>query len=98
MVPRRVPQQHFTALDFEGSFLAIFEEFLWQAPRIRRRSAPSLAGLRWRDFSPSASASRVFESPSSAEPLNPDRIANFLVLRRLKRPKMARSSFRWEIP
>jgi hypothetical protein len=78
MVPRRVPQQHFTALDFEGSFLAIFEEFLWQAPRIRRRSAPSLAGLRWRDFLPSASASRVFESPSSAEPLNPHRMANFL--------------------
>jgi len=95
MVPRRVPQQHFTALDFEGSFLAIFEEFLWQAPRIRRRAAPSLAGLRWRDFSPSASALRVFESPSSAEPLSSDGI---------RTPKKSRKGeirtlfSTWEIP
>ena len=74
----RVPQKHFGSLDFEAAFVAIFEEFLWQVPRIARRSGPCLAGLRWRGFSRSASALRVFESPSSAEPLNPHPIPNSL--------------------
>jgi len=88
---------HFPRLS--GSFLAIFEEILEQAPRISRRSGPCLAGLRWRDFSRSASALRVFESPSSAEPLSRNRIANSWVLRRLKNPKRVRfvCPFRWGI-
>ena len=56
-------------------------------PRIARRSAPMSRRVAMEGFFTSASALRVFESPSSAEPLSPHRIPIVWVLRRLKNPR-----------
>ena len=83
----RVPQKHFVFRDFEAVFGPFSRSTSGRRGAYRGDQGRCLAGLRWKGFSPSASALRVFESPSSAEPLSPHLDTEFLGSPPLKKSK-----------
>jgi hypothetical protein len=83
---RQVPQQHFAALDLEAIFWP-FSRSSFEGVAHSAAISPQVSpGCDGGIFHRNASPLRVFELPSSAEPLSPHRTAILWVLRRLKNP------------